>query len=183
VALWESSGIDPRHAQHKDIEALREHEKWAAALDHARRIVDAGGMAVLLGHRGTGKTQLAVELIREHCRDLRPARYVRSRELGQRIREAYGSNASITERQATNEFVEPKLLVIDECQERPDTEHEQRTLTLILDKRYGAMRPTVLIANCTTQQFVELVGGSAVDRLKEGGSIITCNWKSLRGSG
>lgn len=179
VRLWEQSGVDARHAPLR-LDEFMEHEKWADALKRARRIVERNAMLVLLGDRGNGKTQLAVELIRQTCNNLKSAVYVRSREIGMCMRRAYGSDASITEIAAVDRFVAPHLLVIDECQERPDSDWEIRTLTLLLDKRYGAMKPTVMIANCTDEQFKDLMGSSIVDRLKEGGGRIMFDWPSFR---
>jgi len=182
IRLFESSGVDKRHMMRKATELVG-CPPWTEALAKARAVVARGGMAVLLGDRGTGKTQLAVELVRDACREIHSARYFRSREVGMFLREAYGDRASMTELQAINGLVSPWLLVIDECQERPDKDWEIRSLTLVLDKRYGSMKPTILIANCTPKQFQDLMGPSVVDRIREDGGVIACNWKGFRGGG
>lgn len=179
LQLWDMAGVDERHRAAK-IGTLVKHEPWADALQEASHIVDAGSTVVLLGKRGNGKTQMAVELIRRCCLQMQPAMYIRSREVGMALREAYKPGATKSEKQSVDHFVKPHLLVIDECQERPDSDWEIRTTTLILDKRYGSMRPTVLIANCTDQQFKNLMGASIVDRLFEGGAVIDFSWESFR---
>ena len=183
VGLWDKSGVELRHRQQKFGDLLN-HARWASALKRAGKIVASGGMAVLLGGRGNGKTQCGVELIRNEVMrakvgESRTFRYIRSREIGMALREAY-NGVNITERQSIGVFVKPHPLVIDEAQERGDKDWEIRSLTLILDKRYGAMKPTVLIANCTPQQFTKLMGGSVTDRIKEGGEIILFDWPSFR---
>jgi DNA replication protein DnaC len=190
---FNAAGVDPRHKQAK-IDIADGHQKWNAYYARACGIVDEGGCLVFLGSRGNGKTQMAVELIRRACmtRPLTPrqlegrdgppniARYLRAREIGMAIRESYRQGAQETERKAVEKFIEPWLLVIDECQERPDSDHETRTLTLIMDKRYGAMRPTIMIANSTAQEFADLVGKSVTDRIHEGGGVLIFDWPSFR---
>jgi DNA replication protein DnaC len=172
---------------------LTQHPEWATALDKARRCTKSGGILLLLGDRGTGKTQLACELARLVCRDepfLRElydyggvpllARYARVDEVGMEVREVYQTK-SRTERQALARFIQPRLLVIDECQELPDREWERRLLGNIIDRRYSQTKPTVLIANSDAEAVLKLFGPSVVDRIKEGGGQIVCDWRSFRG--
>lgn len=179
VKLWSRSGVDERHAQRQFCD-MAKHKEWNNAMNQSMTVVRRGGVLCLLGDRGNGKTQCGVELIRQTCLESKSCLYIRVREVGIKLRQAYDSSNSIDEAMALNTFVKPHLLVIDECQEKPDKEWEFRHLTLILDKRYGAMRPTVLIANSTVPQFKELMGGSIVDRIYEGGGAILFDWPSFR---
>jgi hypothetical protein len=62
--------------------------------------------------------------------------------------------------------------VIDECQERGETDWENRLLTYIVDKRYAQLRDTVLISNQTKDQFCKSMGSSIISRMQEtGGSL------------
>lgn len=192
---FRASGVDKRHADRKLADLLKD-EEWARYWPIARKVVESGGMLALLGDRGTGKTQLAVELVRAVCREtpLDPehvmwsgkppviAVYVRAREIGMKFRECYDKDSTMTELAAVSLFVRPRLLVIDECQERPDKDHETRTLTMILDKRYAAMSPTILIANCDEKALLGLFGPSVADRIKEGGGFIRFKCGNFRGS-
>lgn len=158
---------------------LTNHKQWNQCFEAAWSAVERGSIIALIGPRGTGKTQLAVELIRRGAYHTWPCRYIRSREVGMLLREAFRKDG-LTERQAVRSLSSPKLLVIDEIQERPDTTFEKDTFTLVLDKRYAACRPTVLIANATIKEFAELVGQSVADRIREGGGVRVCNWASFR---
>lgn len=178
-ARWEELRADERHRARKAWELIG-HQKWCQAVLKTASVVGTGGIVALLGARGNGKTQATIEIARECSRQLLPCLYVRSREIGMALREAYG-NIGLTEREAVERFVRPFLLIVDECQERPDKEWEIRSQTLILDKRYGALRPTILIANSTKAQFVKLMGTSVADRIMEGGGAITFDWPSFRG--
>lgn len=178
MELWSKSRCEERHRQRRSPE-LYQHEKWYAKLLKGLEIVEKGNLLVLLGDRGTGKTQMGVELIRLLNIQSRPGLYIRCREIGMRLREAYDSR-QLTEKQAILEFARPYLLVIDECQERPDKDFEIKSINMLVDLRYAAIKPTVLIANCTEPQFKDLVGASVIDRIKEGGGALMCDWPSFR---
>jgi DNA replication protein DnaC len=178
IALWTASGVDKRHRMRK-YEDLAKHQRWAETFDAGMEVVSNGGIIALLGDRGNGKTQCGVEMVRRFCRQLHPCLYVRSREIGMKLREAFRSD-TIKERDQVEFFVKPQLLVIDEAQEKPDSDFEQRSLTLILDRRYGEMKPTVIIANLDEPEFRRLVGVSVVDRIREGGGILMFDWPSFR---
>jgi len=163
-------------------ETMLKHNKFNIAYQKSLSVVKKNNTVLLLGDRGNGKTQCGIEIIRSICfNDLRFCRYIRCREIGMKLREAFGDKSSLTEIQAMEQFVLPYLLVIDECQERMESDFEVRSLTLIIDKRYGECKPSVLIANCNEKDFRSLLGPSIVDRAKEGGGAVVFDWPSFRG--
>ncbi len=179
--LWESSGVSKRHKMNTS-EVVLAHSKFKVAYEKSLIVIRGGGTVLLLGDRGNGKTQCGVELIRTiSFEDLRSCRYIRCREIGMKLREAFGGKSSLTEMAAMEQFVRPYLLVIDECQERMESDFEVRSLTLIIDKRYGECKPSVLVANCSEKNFIDLLGPSIVDRVKEGGGAVVFDWPSFRG--
>ena len=72
------------------------------------------------------------------------------------------------------------MLILDEVQERGNTAWEDRILTHILDRRYGAMVPTIIIANLTESALVECLGDSIISRLTETGGVIEIDGPSHR---
>jgi len=180
--FWESSGVSKRHMI-CDTKIIMQHKKFSISYSKALAVIHVGGTVLLLGDRGNGKTQCGVELIRSLCfNDLRSCRYIRCREIGMKLREAFGGKSNLTEMAAMEQFVRPYLLVIDECQERMESDFEVRSLTLIIDKRYGECKPSVLIANCSEKNFTSLLGPSIIDRAKEGGGAVLFDWPSFRGA-
>lgn len=75
------------------------------------------------------------------------------------------------------------LLVLDEIQERAESEWEDREMTRLLDARYRQCRSTILIGNLKPDEVGTRLGASIVSRLAEGGEIIACAWESFRGKG
>ena len=177
--ILRESDIDERHAK-RNPEELFKHTQWALAVVALGSKIDAGGTVILVGDRGNGKTQAAVELIRCSARRGKTCLYLRCREVGMRLRAAYDERGP-SEAAALAELVSPWLLVIDECQERPDKDWEQRSLTLLMDKRYGACVPTILVANCEEKMLLDLLGPSIFDRAREGGGVKRFDWPSFRG--
>lgn len=174
---------------------------WADAYRSVSGMLRTGCIIILLGPRGTGKTRMAVSLARKTMSMDREAsgwghrgpiydhqplpnpgavgiRYTRAMELFLTIRKSYATGGS--EFDAMKTFTDPRLLVIDEMQERSDSQFEDRVLVNIIDNRYGRMLDTVLIANSTPEQFAKAVGPSIYSRASEVGAVVECNWPSFR---
>lgn len=161
-------------------------------------------LVALIGIRGTGKTQIGVDLIRGVCeaeaekpkrqgsydtpapeggwRRETPARYVKAISLFVELRSAFRDGGP-GEEAAIAPFCAVPLLVIDEIHERGNTAWEDRMLVHIVDRRYDAMLDTVLIGNVAPDQLQAQLGDSIVSRIQECGRVITCDWPSFRAKG
>lgn len=160
-------------ARYRDEWPRPESDEWQRPFEKIIEKSNNGGIIGLIGPRGTGKTRFAAEAIR----DISPeaATYTTAMQLFLRLRASYGKKAAESEDEIVNEMSRARLLVLDEVQERGNTAWEDRILTHILDRRYGAMKPTILIANLTESALIECLGDSIVSRLKETGGIIEVN--------
>jgi len=164
----------------------RYREPWERPSDaqwqgYFRRVMDkveTGGIVALIGNRGTGKTRIAAEAVRNYSPD--KSTYTTAMGLFLRIRASFGKNNGETEEKIVKEMSQSTLLVIDEVQERGNTAWEDRLLTHILDKRYGAMTPTIIIANLNASELTECLGASISSRINETGGIVTITGKSHR---
>lgn len=177
--FWGKSRVPKLHA----TAPLIDRPEWTKAHNHLFSIVDRkerrGFICALVGNRGSGKTQLGVEAIRMGCKALYSCRYTRAFDVFMEVRAAMKSDHA-TEVDAMREFIDPEMLVIDEMQERGETAFEDRILVNIIDKRYGQMNDTILIANQTPEHFTAALGPSVTDRIRETGGIIECTWESFR---
>ena len=79
------------------------------------------------------------------------------------------------------DFVKPALLVIDEVGRQYGTPAERSMFFDVVDKRYEAMRPTVLVSNLDTPNFREFLGPAILSRLCEGGGVfLSLTGKDMR---
>lgn len=178
--LVERSNIPHRHdLRAQTIEAAESPREWRAVRDTLHRRQGAGFIAALIGTRGTGKTQIAVQLMLASIGIGQEALYVKAMQIFLWIRATY-KHEQRTELDAIADFIRPRLLVIDEIQVRGDTTFEDEMLTHIVDVRYDRGRDTLIIGNLEPEKIAESLGPSILDRLHECGGIIPCNWTSFR---
>ena len=75
-----------------------------------------------------------------------------------------------------------ELLVLDEIGVQFGSDAEKLIMFDIINERYEAMRPTILISNLALSGLSEFVGDRIVDRMKEnGGKLMVFDWESHRG--
>ena len=150
-------------------------------LDLMKSEIHTGMLYALIGKRGTGKTQCAVQLIKYACNKKISAKYAVTMDFFMDIKETYKTHADSTEARVLKDYLKPQFLILDEIHERGESEWENRLLTHMIDKRYGALKDTILISNQTHDVFCMSIGNSILSRLNETGGIIVCNWESFRG--
>ena len=135
----------------------------------------------MIGERGTGKTQLATCIAINTLNRNASVCYTTAIEMFSMITSAYGTNKR--EIDMVRRFANPRLLIIDEVNERRDTKNEDILLTWIMDLRYRDMRGTLLCANLTRKAFADGVGPSITSRIWEDGAVIEVNGHNWRKDG
>lgn len=142
----------------------------------------AGRCLALLGNPGTGKTHLAAAIARHLINRLGVTAVYRTvGSLLQYVKGSYDRGADYSEAQAFASLVEPALLIIDEVGATKPTEFEQATLFAVINGRYEALRPTVVISNLFPVDLREVLGERSFDRLSEaGGIVLVFDWASVR---
>lgn len=174
------SRVPVRHRMH--ALAYDEPKEWAAKRRATWDIISDGGIVALIGTRGTGKTQLAVDLVRWCCEVGRSASYLKVMDFFTGIRATFRSDAEETEAKVIDRHAEPWYLVIDNVDRRGSSDWEDRLLTHLIDKRYDRCMGTVLIANLDEKAFATHVGADIVDRIRDGGGLIVADWPGFRGA-
>jgi len=172
-------------------------DEWRVAYEKALKICESGGIAVAYGKRGTGKTQMAREIALNACftnpcypakkidrftldGDLRPALYYKAMDIFIELKAGFNRPNKPSEGEVIDKLVDAVFLVIDEAHVRGETKYEDDKLTHILDKRYDAMRATMLITNIPRNEFAKQLSPSILSRIEEIGGGIECNWESYR---
>lgn len=178
-------GFPKRHTDTKWNPAPAWVDGWTVLL---RTVAgDGGSLSAIVGGRGVGKTQMATAIARLVCVDESskkpmkdtPSVYDKAMGIFVAIRQAMKTDEG--ELSAIRKYVTPRLLVIDEIQERGETEWEDRVLTHIIDKRYDdPSKHTIIVGNCTPESAAKALGSSVVSRIKERGQFIVCDWPSFR---
>lgn len=89
--------------------------------------------------------------------------------------------ARYTEEDVLEELGGFDLLVIDEVGASRGSDWEVQLLHEVIDRRYQAVRPTIVVSNLTTTDLKDYIGERALDRLRQGGGdLVGFTWASVR---
>jgi DNA replication protein DnaC len=165
-------------------------EGWLEHFTNARKLIKQGGIAVFVGDCGTGKTRMSYELAKLHkerteyvygLNKICPAIYTTADKMLEALRSSYsGDNDAKSERNVTEEFCTASLLVIDELDACVKSEFGQRKLKRIIDERYMANLPTIMITNHDKNKLYELLPPPVISRIRENGKGFSFDWASFR---
>lgn len=176
-SLRSRANIPKRHRQTQIVP----EPAWAEARLKLKHNLGEGTMVALVGYRGNGKTQLAVDVILDRIdAHLSPCLFTTAVGFFLELRGTYGRDSKLTERQVFSKYLDPDLLVIDEIGKRSESEWENNMLFELLNSRYNELKDTILIDNRSKQHFIATIGPSIADRMNETGGIIECDWESFR---
>lgn len=135
---------------------------------------------LMLGGVGTGKTLLASVIIEAllpdyHCLIVKVMGIVRA------IKGTWRKDSDRSESDLIEVLINQDLLVIDEVGTQFGSDTERLFIFDIIDGRYQAMKPTILISNLDIDGVKAVIGDRCIDRLREGGGkMIAFDWDSQR---
>lgn len=140
-----------------------------------------GGLnLVMLGAPGTGKTHLAVAILRDVIERYKVAGvYTSASRMFRRIKSTFGNNEE-TESQALEAYTTPALLVLDEIGVSYGSDAELNYLFDIMNERYEQCLPTIIVSNIQPDDMGTWLGDRVVDRLRESSRMMLFNWDSAR---
>lgn len=188
----------PQHSLRFLLDHFREHGKMPgypreAALGKIVEHLKLGECITLIGGFGVGKSTLATLAAWRYFRDTVPLGiypsgtfrlftgfYTPSAFLYfSAIRDAaYKQDKGITA--AIRAEADRPLIVIDELQIQKGSSDDQMIFDTLIDLRYSAARPTILISNAKPGEFDALIGDRNVSRFTERGFRVICNWGTYR---
>ncbi|MBK1723834.1 ATP-binding protein [Thiocystis violacea] len=146
------------------------------------RVLSAGYSLVLAGNPGTGKTHLACAILTAVIRSGHTGLFMTISEALRMIRATYSPRAERTEEEAFALLIEPDLLVLDEVGVSIGDREKRRALLFdLVNGRYSAQRPTLLIGNLDADGMKDYLGARIMDRVLESGSaLVPFTWSSYR---
>jgi DNA replication protein DnaC len=159
------------------------------ALNVARKFVEGwaeqsarGTSLIFTGGPGTGKTHLACgianAIIEQHQAS---ALFLGALEALRSIKATYNRDSEISEQDAIDNLISPRLLILDEIGVQLGTEHEKMLLFDVLNGRYQECRPTILLSNLSGDDLEQYLGQRVMDRYRECGAVLAFDWESYRG--
>lgn len=157
--------------------ALRVARGYATDFAHHRR---EGNNLVLIGSTGTGKTHLACAILQSVLARGYTGLYLKAMDVVRRVRETWRSGAEHSASTVLAALTRADLLVIDEIGAQHGTGGEQLIVSEVLEGRYDACAPTVILGNEDMRGVRGCIGERAFDRLREKGRVVTLNWSSYR---
>lgn len=154
-----------------------------AYADDFDKVLETGRCAMFVGNIGTGKTHLAAGIaLRLMRRDNRLVLFSSVMQAVRSIKETWHKGSDTTEAQAIATLVRPDLLILDEVGVQFGSETEKLLMFEVLNERYGARKPTLLMSNLSLDEVRAYLGERIFDRLREdGGEAVAFDWASHRG--
>jgi len=189
VNALEESGIPARYHGKTLTDFVPRSEKQRVALDVAREYLDtfdqqlkAGRCLIFCGNVGTGKTHITCAIARALVLAARSVRYATVAGLIQLLRSTWRKGSEQSEMDLLRDLQSLELLVLDEIGVQYGTEAETVQLFEVLNRRYNAVRPTIVISNLDLEGLKVYLSERAVDRLREnGGRLLVFDGESHRG--
>lgn len=133
-------------------------------------------MLIMYGNQGTGKTHLGCGIIKNYG-----GVYTTASTLCVEFEAATSYHAKRSRMEILQFYTTEKLVVIDECNKyQLNPELERFLLSYIICNRYENDLPTVLITNTPIKPFIEFLGKTAYDRLKEVCTTLSFEGESKR---
>jgi DNA replication protein DnaC len=118
----------------------------------------------LHGPPGTGKTHLAVALLKQVKRT-RGDRFTTVASLLLELRNSFREGAEKSEMEIIDSFSGASLIVLDDLGAEKTSEFALQSLYIIIDKRYSEMRSTIITSNLTVDEIAEKVGDRIASRI------------------
>jgi DNA replication protein DnaC len=186
LARLRKSGV-PVRFEGKTLDTYQANtDKQQIALAACRKLVEAlrarkqAPNLILIGKPGTGKSHLCCGIVLELYRTHRVAR-IDLPDLIREIRATWQKDSQHTEEAVLNYYGELDLLIIEEVGTGAGTDDERARIFQVINRRYEAMLPTVVVSNLDMPALKLEIGERVIDRLREGErSLVVFDWNSYR---
>lgn len=138
-----------------------------------------GDCLILMGLPGTGKTHLAVSVLKAvlptYC-----GIYTDCLSMVRAVRRAWSPKNDLNESDVYELYGSTPLLVLDEVGLQRGTDNEKEILFGILNERYNKQLPTIFLTNMDSMLLFDFLGERTYDRLRQTARQVTFTWPSYR---
>ncbi len=122
---------------------------------------------MLRGMPGSGKTHIAVSILKEVIRRGFQGYYANFNDLLSRLRDTYNQSSHQTEEQLLSLLENADLVVLDDVGAESISEWVRDRLYLIINRRYESARATIITTNCDEAELEARIGPRTASRLYE----------------
>ncbi|TDE85314.1 ATP-binding protein [Deinococcus sp. S9] len=168
-----ASGVDGRYLDTTwaDLDVIAPLDRVRDACERITDIIATGASLLLWSpETGSGKTQAAMLAATAAIRAGHTAHVANLARLAVDVRDGYRNKdgAALTEKGALARLTAPDLLVLDDlgAGETDSAAVERRLLFLALDERQTKRLPTIVTANLSPQELVQVFGVRVLARLQ-----------------
>jgi len=146
----------------------------------------AGKSLYLWGPTGSGKTHLAIALMREDwiAKPSRRPVFVKAPMMLLEIRKAFSTPPSEqtgdSEQAIINRYSTADLLVVDDIGTEKVSDWAIQTLSVIIDQRYSEMRRTLVTSNLSLEDLSNRIGDRTASRLYGMSAIVKLSGSDRR---
>lgn len=175
--LINAADIPKRHLKRPCLSG----DVWIQKFETLKQLLGTGFICALCGPQGTGKTQMAAETIKANAATLHSSRFASAMDFFIALKQSYDPEEKTSESGILTRFSKPRLLILDEMDERAETDWENRLLFHLINRRYNELKDTVLISRRSRAEFEGSLGKSIASRIQETGGFIIADWPSYRG--
>lgn len=122
---------------------------------------------ILRGMPGSGKTHIAISILREVIGRGFSGRYWNFNDLLTRLRDTYREQSLLSEEELLTPADEADLIVLDDVGAENASEWVRDRLYLIVNRRYESAKATIITTNLDEAELEARVGARIVSRLCE----------------
>ena len=140
--------------------------------------VKEGKGMVLWGGTGTGKTLLAVAILKAAMNRGYTGLFQSAPELMYHFNSVYST--AETEQNIIDALRSVDVLVLDDLDKGKWTEKVAERIYVIINARYGEVKPTLITTNLDPRALLELVGEAIFDRIRESSTFVALSGESFR---
>ena len=188
LAALRKAGV-PVRFEGKTLETYQiGQDKQEIAMAACRKLVSAmharvhAPNLIMIGKPGTGKSHLCCGIVLELYKTHR-IRRVDLPDLIREIRATWHRDSEYSEETVLNFYGALDLLIIEEVGTGAGTDDERARIFQVINRRYEAMLPTVVVSNLDMAALKLEIGDRVIDRLREGDrSLVVFDWQSMRGA-